>query len=228
MKYLRVTVTPDPAAAPAVFRLLANSRHFSEARLLDVNYADSRGITGLFRLDGDHEAFLAAVENVPELVHAEVAPIDGERFYLLATVSPAEAPTIGAMFETLTLDGLVVLKPVHYRDGKVHARLVGETAAVQRAMTTLPDAVTVEVNEIGRHGFASESATATLSERQREAVCAALDVGYYDTPRRATHEDVASRLGCAPSTASEHLQKAEAKLLEAALEPELRGSTDSS
>lgn len=216
MKYLRMTVTPDAEAVPAAFGLLADSRHVDEARLLGVNYADTRGITGLFALDGDREGFLARVADVPELVHVEVARVDGERFYLLATIS-TEAGMIGAVFETLTRDGLVVLKPVHYRDGSVHARLVGETVAVQRAVTTFPDAMSLEVNEIGRHGVTAESAAATLSERQREAVRSAIDVGYYDTPRRATHEDVATRLGCAPSTASEHLQKAEAKLVQVAM-----------
>lgn len=53
----------------------------------------------------------------------------------------------------------------------------------------------------------------TLSERQREALRAALELGYYDTPREATHADVAAELDCAPNTASEHLQKGEAKLV---------------
>ncbi|MEF8906631.1 MAG: helix-turn-helix domain-containing protein [Haloarculaceae archaeon] len=40
-------------------------------------------------------------------------------------------------------------------------------------------------------------------------------MGYYDQPRATTHEEVAPQLGCAPNTASEHLQKAEAKLVNA-------------
>ena len=47
-------------------------------------------------------------------------------------------------------------------------------------------------------------------------VAAARDLGYYDLPREATHADVAERLGCAPGTASEHLRKAEAKLVDVA------------
>ncbi len=54
-------------------------------------------------------------------------------------------------------------------------------------------------------------------QRQRAAVRAAVDLGYYDQPRRATHGDVAERLGCAASTASEYLRKAEAKLVRAAM-----------
>ena len=36
-----------------------------------------------------------------------------------------------------------------------------------------------------------------------------MQAGYYETPREATHEDVADRLDCSPATVSEHLQKIE-------------------
>jgi predicted DNA binding protein len=43
-------------------------------------------------------------------------------------------------------------------------------------------------------------------------------LGYYETPREATHEDVAAELECAPNTATEHLQKGEAKLVASGLD----------
>lgn len=58
-----------------------------------------------------------------------------------------------------------------------------------------------------------EVTAATLTARQREAVEAALSLGYYDIPREASYEDVAEAMGCAPSTAAEHLRKAEGKLV---------------
>jgi predicted DNA binding protein len=57
-----------------------------------------------------------------------------------------------------------------------------------------------------------------LSDRQREAVTVALELGYYNQPRGATHEDVAAELDCAPPTASDHLQKAEATIIRAAMD----------
>lgn len=217
MKYLRVTTTPDPSAAPALFRLLADSAHVEEARMLELNVADSRGITGLLSVDGDREAFERALSETPGLVSADATPAAEGSFYLLATIRPDAVPLAGGVFRALTRDGLVVVKPVVYRDGEVHARLVGETSAVQAAVDDLPDEVAVAVHEIGERGFESNAAAAALSDRQRAAVTAALDLGYYDSPRRATHGDVAERLDCAPSTASEHLQRAEAKLVRAGM-----------
>jgi len=40
----------------------------------------------------------------------------------------------------------------------------------------------------------------------------ALDCGYYEVPRQATHRDIAEQLGVSPPTVSEHLQKIEARM----------------
>jgi predicted DNA binding protein len=56
-----------------------------------------------------------------------------------------------------------------------------------------------------------------VDDAQREALAAAAALGYYDQPRGATSEDVADELDCATATAAEHLRKAEATLVDAAL-----------
>jgi len=80
------------------------------------------------------------------------------------------------------------------------------------------EAVDVEVHAVGKQGVdIADTPADVLSDRQREAVLAALELGYHDQPRGATHEDVAATLDAAPSTASEHLRKAEAKLVRGAM-----------
>lgn len=53
-----------------------------------------------------------------------------------------------------------------------------------------------------------------LTDRQREVRAVAEKLGYYDTPRRATHEDVADRIGLSIGTVTEHLQKIEASVFD--------------
>ncbi|MFC4440036.1 MULTISPECIES: helix-turn-helix domain-containing protein [Natrialbaceae] len=48
-----------------------------------------------------------------------------------------------------------------------------------------------------------------LSKRQQELVVAAVDQGYYDTPRRCSLTELADHLGIAKSTCSETLHRAE-------------------
>lgn len=56
-----------------------------------------------------------------------------------------------------------------------------------------------------------------LTDRQREAVLTAYDLGYYEVPRQTTSERVAAQLDIDTSTLSEHLHRAERNLLSQAL-----------
>jgi predicted DNA binding protein len=55
---------------------------------------------------------------------------------------------------------------------------------------------------------------AALTDRQREVIETAFDLGYYEIPRKTTHADIATMLDLSGSTIDEHLRKAEAKLME--------------
>lgn len=82
-------------------------------------------------------------------------------------------------------------------------------------------AIVDDLNELGRTQIERladvRNRPAGLSQRQYDAVEAALVTGYYDWPREATAEAVAETMGVAHSTFLEHLRKAEKKLLERAL-----------
>lgn len=217
MKSVRLTGRPVPGAAPEIFRLIADSAHVDEARLVGWNLGDATQVTALFALRGDVPPFRSSLPDDPAVVTADVAAVDDRRFVLLLRMAPADSSLMRAMFEALRRAGLVVVKPVRYAEGQVHARIVGETDAVQSFVDTIPPEVEVDIREVGAGGYDPTSPTSGLSDRQREAVLAALELGYYDAPRAATHEDVAAALDCAPSTASEHLKRAEAKLVRRAM-----------
>ncbi|NHN47935.1 DNA-binding protein [Halostella sp. JP-L12] len=218
MQYLRMTARPSLEAIPRTLRLLLASEHVARARWISWNLSDSRGLTVLLRVAGDRGAVRDGLSDAPEVVTADVAPAESGAFYLLITLDPTVSTVTASIFEVIRRDGVVLLPPVADRDGAVEVRLVGEPAAVGDVVDALPDDIDVVVREIGERGLLSERSTASLSPRQREAVTAAIDLGYYDQPRKATHEEVAEALGCAPSTASEHIRKAEAKLVRAAVE----------
>ena len=75
--------------------------------------------------------------------------------------------------------------------------------------------VPISAVDLAEHNVGAASA---LSDRQAEAATAAVDCGYYGTPRERSVADVADRLDCAPGTAAEHLRKAEATLVGRAVE----------
>lgn len=78
-----------------------------------------------------------------------------------------------------------------------------------------------ELQELGPVSLESLKPVATpssqLSPRQAEVLQAAIEGGYFEWPRRADAETIASELGISHPTFLEHLRKAEHKLLSEAL-----------
>ncbi|MFB6072206.1 MAG: helix-turn-helix domain-containing protein [Halobacterium sp.] len=121
----------------------------------------------------------------------------------------------GATARALTPPGVVAVPPVRYETGGwVAVTLVGTDDAVQTAVDRVPDEVDVDVRSVSSKGYGETTDPLdALTDRQRDAVLAAVDAGYYDTPRSGDVAAVADALDCAPSTAAEHLRKAEARLV---------------
>lgn len=211
MKYLRLTLEPPLEHVPRAFELLAASAHVDRARALALSFSALPGVTGLFHVEGDEEALLSGLGDAPEVGSAEAATAAADGFYLLLSIDFTQVPFMAPVFETFAREQFVVLPPVVYEDAGVNVRLIGGASTISRIVDALPDEIDLDVHEVGEQRFAAGSVP--LSDRQREALLAALELGYYDQPRGATHEDVAELLACAPSTASEHLRKAEAKLV---------------
>lgn len=111
---------------------------------------------------------------------------------------------------------LMIDMPIqHGRDGSVRVTLVGEESAFTDAFDDLPAEVDLDLLEMGEYDPGVEQLFARLTPRQREVLAAAVDAGYYDDPRAATHDDLAADLGISPSTVGEHLRKIEARVFSA-------------
>lgn len=215
MRRLTARFEPDRADTPPAFLAIADAEAVEEARLLEFNAGDRTAPTALFAIDGDVTVLGAELEGDPAIARVEVSEVGADRGVALLTIRPDRAPLAAAMFEALVRPGVVIHRPAIYRDGAVLVELIGEAGALQAAIDAVPASVSTTIESVT--DVRGTDATAELSDRQREALRAGVEVGYYDVPRRATHEAVAERLGCAASTAAEHLQKAEARLVTAAI-----------
>ncbi|MUV51536.1 DNA-binding protein [Haloarcula sp. CBA1122] len=218
MKHLRVTARIPPDYAPEFFDLLANDPEIEESRIVDWNRTPEGCDTVLFAIDGDATRFVDRAPSTPGVESVTLSGAKRRRTYALVENRPLSMPMFGAIHDAGTRLGLVVLKPLIYRDGTVSCRVVGEAGPLQDALDEAPEPIDVRVDSIGTVSDGLARPSSKLSERQREAVRTALALGYYDRPRGATHENVAAELGCAPATVSDHLQRAEAKLVRAVMD----------
>ena len=215
MKHVRVRVTAGGREAEIhpMYDLWANAPFVERATALQWNFTGDT-LSILHYAVGDVDAFEDRVAEIPEVVDYEVARAGDDAFYVY--INDATTDALADVFGPITRSGLVVVPPISYHeDGTVTLSLFGPGAEVQTAIERLPDAVDVRVEEVGGLDTTAATVETHLTERQREAVDVALELGYYEIPREATHEDVAAAMACAPSTAAEHLRKAESTLVSA-------------
>jgi hypothetical protein len=202
------TVTISDANLDAIgIRELVSSWRRADIRAFEVLAGDRRGaVVQIEVVDRLVEERLTAVDAVSRWEHVATTG-DRERYVLEVTVpafSPGLADSDGGLFGTIdvsvTAHGLAVTLV------GTHAA-IGDVVDDYERLGLAPDLRSLVPYE------GPDRSLDVLTERQREVVRTAYELGYYEVPRETTTEDVASELGVDASTVTEHLQRAERNLL---------------
>jgi predicted DNA binding protein len=121
----------------------------------------------------------------------------------------------GTLEECLFDRGLVIDPPVVFTSHNgLHMTVIGTAEMVQQAMECFPSEIACSVERVGQYAGGDQLLLSPLTDRQREVLETAFEMGYYEVPRRTTHQDIAAALDLSGSTVDEHLQKAECRLME--------------
>lgn len=173
-------------------------------RVMGVVADDGTGFVLLGIAGPDRESALGAIER-HEGVDA-VERIGDDEFETTVHVT-GEPPRF---VEAARRSGLPIEPPVEVVDGGAELEVVGDHDRLSALGRQLARAdVAFDVEFVGRYG----DATRVLTDTQHELVLAAIEEGYYDTPRGCTLTELAERHGIAKSTCSETLQRAEERLM---------------
>jgi predicted DNA binding protein len=210
MKQARLRVTPPAGETIPVHRAIQSAEGAGDAVLLSggVDLADP---TELFSIAGSVDTVRAALEAGAGVRSVDVLSTTEDETYVYIR----EAGDERAIADVLTTGTLVVTLPIRFRaDGTVDLTVLGSGTELREALAVVREVADVTVLAV-REGW--PAAPDSLTDRQQEVLAAAYEAGYYDYPRRATQDEVASTLGISGSTVAEHLRHAEAALAAAAL-----------
>lgn len=212
MRRLRLTIDPGGEDLHPVGDVFFRADYVDRAELWNWNVREAY-LTLLFVVYGDRRRVEAVVEDAAVVLDHELLPVDERCFYLYLVDEGTDHGR--TLFERFTRPGILAIPPATWADGTTTMTVVADGATLQSLVDDIPPFVDVEVEAFGEYDAETPSALSVLSPRQREALAAGVETGYYDVPRSGSHEDVAELMDCAPSTAAEHLQKAEARLVRA-------------
>lgn len=213
MKRVRVTIQPQALDTPGLYRRLTETPHLQRVQTVNWNIREPPAAF-LLRIRGEYDRLEPELGTDEAVLDHQLIPVTDRECYLF--IKGRAPPETRALWENFTRDGLMTVPPVEWgEDGSSTFTIIGTEADVGAAVEEVPEGVDVRVERVGGDRVTPADARGALSTRQREAVEAGLAAGYYEVPREATVADVAARLDCSPSTAGEHLQRAESTVLAA-------------
>jgi predicted DNA binding protein len=214
MQYLKLTLSPTDRAIHPVDGFVADHEPVDREALVHVDSRTDGSTVLLYRMRGDRERFTEAIEARESVRDHEVVDVsDGFHAFV-----QAESVERGALVEVAHRNALIIDTPLEFVEGGLRATLVGTHENLRGALSEMPDAIDFSVDNAGPYVPGGEDLLSPLTDRQLEVFQTALDEGYYDVPRRATHKDIANALDCAPSTVDEHLRKAESRVVSGVLQ----------
>lgn len=212
MKYLEFAVGMPAWARHPLQEFCRTSEAMGRVELVTWNVASADEEYMLFRIEGDVDAYRERIEEVASVRSYNLTPCDERSFYSYVVQEPRAADR--AWRRAFASRNLVVVPPVVYdEDARMRLTVIGDGADLRMLVEDFPEGFDLTVEGVGDYDRRHATVGTDLTERQLEAVEAAVAAGYYAVPREAGLEAVADALGCAESTASNHLRKAEARVM---------------
>ena len=214
MKYLDVRLSqPDWMLHPMQrFIREGDAVHYEELRAWNLAAREDALEYELFYVEAEREPYVERLEAVESVRWYDLTPIDSDSFYVSICQETREEDV--RWREAFAALNLVVVPPVVYdSEAAFYMTVVGSSDDLQAMLDGLPDSIDVTVRAISDYDRRHAPITGELTDRQLEAVEAAVDVGYFEVPRDAGVDAVADALDCASSTASMLLQKAQARVM---------------
>lgn len=218
MRYLRVSLEFSSETRHPMHDFLMTHPEMDREELWTWRFVGERPAL-LFRVVGPPDPYRDRIRDVETVAEFTLTPADEDSTWAFVHAEPTSEEWDWVL--AFARESVVVVPPVVYTDaGSAVFEVLGDPDDLRALLVALPDGVDTTVERVG--GFdPRRSPGVALTERQREVVAAAVDLGYYDVPREATLEEVAAELDIAGSTVSTHLRKAEAAVVREAVSARL-------
>ncbi|WP_455583671.1 helix-turn-helix domain-containing protein [Halogeometricum borinquense] len=165
----------------------------------------------LYEFKGDADAIRAILSANKTATDHEVTKINGS---VSAYIHFEPSSDTRRLLQLPEEYGYVVDSPILlHEDGGVEVTIIGPQENISAGFEQIPDSVHTTVGRVGTHNPGRKDSLSKLSDRQREVLRRAYELGYYRRPREATLDDVAAEFECSQANVQEILQRIENNLI---------------
>lgn len=193
------------------YKIIEGTPEIRRERIYHFNVLDDETIVLLAQVSGDLDRVRTFLEQSSKVIGYQVSSESNSGALVYVHVILPEK--IKQMLQIPRTHEVFFDSPIEgTHSGRLRFIMIGETnEVVQEAFAEIPDEITTTVERIGPYPEEGDILS-LLTERQKEVLHAAIEEGYYASPREATHQDIAERMDLSPGTVTEHLQKIEARV----------------
>ena len=151
------------------------------------------------------ESLVRELTNSPDVIESDVAKVGSNR--LVGAVTSKECKVCPIIMDSKT--GYFIGPAVSNHDGQMSYTLFMSGESIPKFLQTLhTNGIDYKISEISKM-----SPKRALTAKQERVLQSALELGYYDFPKRITTEELANSLRAAPSTVTEILRRAERRII---------------
>lgn len=205
MHYLDVTMYPDWESFPALERRLAQEPDIRRRKLHALKLLDNGTTAVLAEVDGDLDRYRELLRESAEVRRFAVS--GDESGYCYSQIEPTAASK--AMVQRREEGEFIIQMPMTFTDdGGLEMTILGEESDLA-AVPEVFDEIDIELDSTGPYVPGTGDLFSALTDRQQETLATAVELGYYETPREATLDDIGTALGIDSGTAGRHLRAVE-------------------
>lgn len=210
MRYVTLTIRPTEGGFHPVDRRLAVDPDVTPVAIHHVELLADDTIAMLGEVRGDAERYREILESTDSVLECVVSA-DDDRVIGYSHIVPNDRTL--ELFERQRASPFVVEMPIEYTgDGGQRHTLVGDSDTFDGSRLDLPEGIEGEIEAVGDYQPDTGTLFGSLTAREREVLSVAVECGYYESPREATHDDLAAELEISASAVSRHLQRIESKV----------------
>lgn len=210
MRYVTFTLTPPEEGFHPVNRRLVADPDVVPVAIHHVELLADETLVMLAEVRGDADRYREILETSAEVI-ASVVSAAGDRAIGYSHVVANDLTL--ELFERQQASPFVVEMPIEVTaEGGQRYTVVGSADVFDGVGTDFPDGIDIEIESVGDYRPDTGTLFASLTAREREVLAAAVEAGYYESPREATHDDVAAALGISASAVGKHLRRIESKV----------------
>jgi predicted DNA binding protein len=206
MRYATVIFRPDEETFHPVLRKLARTPDLRRRAIHSIKLLDDGTMTLLAELDGDVDQYREIMEETPEVLTYAAT----DTGFCYSQVEATEKTR--RVLERRNEGDFIIKMPMEYtEDGGLKVTIIGEEEALMEIPGQL-GWMEMELVSTGPYAPDAEGVFAGLTDRQQEVLETALRLGYYETPRETTLEEIAAELDIDHGTAGKHIRRIESKV----------------